>query len=70
MVIIASALTRRDAEISLKALALGAADTMPKPALDPGATADFRRELIEKIRALGVRCQHGKDGAAVAPPAS
>jgi two-component system chemotaxis response regulator CheB len=63
VVIIASALTRRDAEISLKALSLGAADSVPKPALDVAATADFRRELIEKIRALGVRYKRSKDAA-------
>ena len=60
VVIIASALTRRDAEISLKALSLGAADSVPKPALDPAATADFRRELIEKIRVrlrIDLACQ-------------
>lgn len=61
VVIIASALTRRDAEISLKALSLGAADSVPKPALDLAATADFRRELIEKIRALGTRYKRRKD---------
>lgn len=57
VVIMASALTRRDAEISLKALSLGAADCVPKPqAGDGAATRDvYRRELIEKIRALGER---------------
>jgi two-component system, chemotaxis family, protein-glutamate methylesterase/glutaminase len=68
VVIIASALTRRDAEISLKALSLGAADSLPKPSLDPAATAEFRRELIEKIRALGARYKRRKDAARLRQP--
>ena len=57
VVIMASTLTRRNAEVSLKALSLGAADYIPKPETDGEVTtsATFRRELIEKIRALGVR---------------
>ena len=57
MVIMASAITRRGAEVSLRALSLGAADYIPKPATTREATtsADFRRELIEKIRNLGRR---------------
>jgi len=56
VVIMASTLTRRNAEISLRALALGAADYIPKPETTREITtsADFRRELIEKIRTLGV----------------
>ena len=59
VVIMASTVTRRDAEISLKALALGAADYIPKPsASDAEAPAgNFRRELIEKIRQLGPRAR-------------
>jgi two-component system chemotaxis response regulator CheB len=57
VVIMASTLTRRNAEISLRALALGAADYIPKPETTRAITvsADFRRELVEKIRALGAR---------------
>src|SRR6266700_5954717 len=57
VVIMASTLTRHNAEISLKALALGAADYIPKPETNRGVTtsATFRRDLIEKIRALGGR---------------
>jgi len=57
MVIMASAITRRGAEVSLRALSLGAADYIPKPATTREATtsADYRRELIEKIRNLGRR---------------
>jgi two-component system chemotaxis response regulator CheB len=54
VVIMASTVTRRNAEISLRALALGAADYIPKPSPreDVGA---FRRALIEKVRQLGTR---------------
>jgi len=57
VVIMASTLTRRNAEVSLKALSLGAADYIPKPETNRGITtsATFRRELIEKIRQLGGR---------------
>jgi two-component system chemotaxis response regulator CheB len=53
----ASTLTRRNAEISLRALALGAADYIPKPQTTREITTStsFRRELIDKIKALGLR---------------
>src|ERR1700733_9425517 len=55
VVIMVSTLTRRSAEISLRALALGAADYIPKPETtrETSTSHSFRRELIEKIRALG-----------------
>src|SRR5262249_31000136 len=57
VVIMASTLPRRNAEISLRALSLGAADYIPKPASNREVTGspEFRRELIEKIRHLGLR---------------
>jgi two-component system chemotaxis response regulator CheB len=57
VVIMASAVTRRGAEVTLRALSLGAADYIPKPVTTREATtsAEFRRELIEKIRHLGGR---------------
>jgi len=57
VVIMASTVTRHGAEVSLRALALGAADYIPKPATnrEAGTAAEFRRELIEKIRNLGRR---------------
>jgi two-component system chemotaxis response regulator CheB len=57
VVIMASTLTRRNAEVSLKALSLGAADYIPKPETNRGVTTSptFRHELIEKIRQLGGR---------------
>jgi len=59
VVIMASTLTRRNAEISLRALALGATDYIPKPTGSHEVTtsASFRRELIEKIRALAPRAK-------------
>src|SRR5438105_5921821 len=57
VVIMASTLTRRNAEISLRALALGATDYVPKPDTTREITTStsFRRELIDKIRVLGER---------------
>ncbi|MGB7407673.1 MAG: chemotaxis-specific protein-glutamate methyltransferase CheB [Pontixanthobacter sp.] len=47
-----SSLTGRGAEPTLQALAMGAADTMLKP-LPGGFDDDYKKALIEKIRALG-----------------
>src|SRR6202048_5079853 len=68
VVIMASTVTRRNAEISLRALALGAADYVPKPETNRGVTTslEFRRELIEKIRHLGGRRRAGGRGPAPA----
>ncbi|MBV1885454.1 MAG: chemotaxis response regulator protein-glutamate methylesterase [Parvibaculaceae bacterium] len=54
-VLMASTLTRRNADISMKALALGATDYVPKPeATKSGhASAEFQEELINRIRAIG-----------------
>lgn len=52
-VIMASTLTERNAEISLRALSLGASDYLTKPsARESHATEIFFRELKEKIRSL------------------
>jgi two-component system, chemotaxis family, protein-glutamate methylesterase/glutaminase len=69
VVIMASTLTRHNAEISLKALSLGAADYIPKPETNRGVTtsATFRRELIEKIRELGARRRRRRPAARGAP---
>jgi two-component system chemotaxis response regulator CheB len=71
VVIMASTLTRRNAEISLRALSLGAADYIPKPATNREITtsASFRRELIEKIRQLGARRKRSVDVRARIPAA-
>jgi two-component system, chemotaxis family, protein-glutamate methylesterase/glutaminase len=54
-VLMVSTLTRRNAEISFRALSLGALDYVPKPDTNREITIspDFRREVIRKIKALG-----------------
>lgn len=52
-VLMSSTLTHRGAEVTLRALSLGAADYITKPETGQAAAADFRRQLIEKVRALG-----------------
>ena len=54
-IIMASTLTRRNAEISLRALSLGATDYVPKPESNSEVTTSksFRTELIDKIKAIG-----------------
>lgn len=55
-VVMASTLTTRGAEVTLRALQLGAADYVPKPTAVAGIASaeDFRRELLGKVKALGV----------------
>src|SRR6266576_2045920 len=57
IIIMASTLTRRNAEISFKALSLGASDYIPKPesTREAGAAEIFRHDLVEKIRQLGAK---------------
>lgn len=71
VVVMASTLTRRNAEISLKCLSLGASDYIPKPESNSGVTtsADFRSEVIQKIKTLGQRAL-ARSGRAAAPTAS
>ena len=58
-VVIASSLTRRNVEISLRALQLGASDCLGKP--DASYTADdFSNDLIAKVRALGPLAQRAR----------
>src|SRR5437899_13026504 len=57
IVIMASTLTRRNAEISFKALSLGASDYIPKPesTREAAAAETFRHDLIQNIRHLGAK---------------
>jgi two-component system chemotaxis response regulator CheB len=57
IIIMASTLTRRNAEVSLKALSLGASDYIPKPesTREHAAAETFRHDLIQKIRHLGAK---------------
>src|SRR6266704_3587907 len=68
VIIMASTLTRRNAEISFKALSLGAADYIPKPESTREASAAdiFHHDLIQKIRHLGARLRRKPAGAS--PP--
>lgn len=71
VVIMASTLTRRNAEISLRALSLGAADYIPKPtnSRDVAGSPEFRRELVEKVRQLGLRAHRLRMARAAPAPA-
>jgi two-component system, chemotaxis family, protein-glutamate methylesterase/glutaminase len=57
IIIMASTLTRRNAEISFKALSLGASDYIPKPesTREQAAAETFHHDLIQKIRSLGAK---------------
>jgi two-component system chemotaxis response regulator CheB len=67
IIIMASTLTRRNAEISFKALSLGASDYIPKPesTREPAAAETFRHDLIQKIRHLGAKVRRA---APASPP--
>lgn len=54
-VIMASTLTRRNAEISFKALNLGASDYVAKPETGLTGAEAFKQELVSKIKAFGRR---------------
>lgn len=56
-IIISSTLSLRNAEISLKAIGLGAVDCIPKPTSprEIGVEGDFRRDLLTKIKSHGAR---------------
>src|ERR1700720_3692319 len=69
IIIMASTLTRRNAEISFKALSLGASDYIPKPESTREATAaeTFRHDLIQKIRHLGAKVRRAVPASASPP---
>lgn len=54
-IIMASTLTQRHAHSSIEAMNKGASDYIPKPSStgEIHGSADFKRELIEKVKALG-----------------
>ena len=55
-ILMASTLTHRNAEVTMKALALGATDYLPKPTAGHiAAASDFKRDLILRVRALSGR---------------
>src|SRR5471030_1819163 len=69
IIIMASTLTRRNAEISFKALSLGVSDYIPKPesTREPAAAETFRYDLIQKIRYLGAKVRRAAP-ASPCPP--
>src|SRR5246127_1800376 len=66
IIIMASTLTRRNAEISLKALSLGASDYIPKPESTREASAAeiFHHDLVQKIRAFGAKVRRAQPAIA------
>src|SRR5581483_675881 len=66
IIIMASTLTLRNAEISLKALSLGASDYIPKPesTREAGAAEIFHHDLIQKIRAFGAKIRRAQPAIA------
>jgi two-component system, chemotaxis family, protein-glutamate methylesterase/glutaminase len=69
IIIMVSTLTRRNAEISFRALSLGASDYIPKPesTREPAAAEIFRHDLVQKIRHLGAKVRRAVP-AASSPP--
>jgi two-component system chemotaxis response regulator CheB len=65
IIIMASTLTRRNAEISFKALSLGASDYIPKPESTREASAAeiFHHDLIQKIRSFGAKLRRAVPAA-------
>ncbi|MEM6711987.1 MAG: chemotaxis response regulator protein-glutamate methylesterase [Pseudomonadota bacterium] len=70
-IVMASTLTRRNAEISLKALSLGATDYVPKPESNSGVStsSEFRQELVAKVKALGTSAKRSPRRLSTAVPA-
>ncbi len=68
-VVMMSTLTTRNADISLKCLALGAVDYIAKPESNRGVTTSeaFRTDLIERVRVFGAARARGRRPAAPAP---
>jgi two-component system chemotaxis response regulator CheB len=66
-IVMASTLTEKNADISLKALEAGAADYIPKPTSTSKITgpSSFRQELLEKIKILGATAR--RDAGRVLP---
>jgi len=67
IVVMASSLTERNADISLRALRMGATDYVTKPSSREAMrdADDFKRELVSKVRALGL----ARKGRVVGPDA-
>jgi two-component system, chemotaxis family, protein-glutamate methylesterase/glutaminase len=70
-IVMASTLTQRNAQVSIEAMQKGASDYIPKPSStgEIHGSADFKRDLIEKVKALGRarRDKRDRNKAAGAP---
>ena len=62
-IIMASTLTQRNAQSSIEAMNKGASDYIPKPSStgEIHGSADFKRELTEKVKALGRQRRDKRD---------
>ena len=67
-VVIASTLTRKNAEISLRCLQAGASDYIAKPGRgsELATAGDFRQEIVNKVKELGAARRRGLNLAPVA----
>ncbi|WP_417483459.1 protein-glutamate methylesterase/protein-glutamine glutaminase [Maricaulis sp.] len=67
-IVMASTLTRRGGEVTIRALSMGAADYAPKPQAGRLAGAEeFRRDLLTKLKALAPRPKTARPAPAPAP---
>ena len=68
-VIMASTLTRRNAEVSLRALDLGACDYLAKPSSgsELNSAEDFKQQLTDKVKALGMARRRQVGGSSATP---
>jgi two-component system chemotaxis response regulator CheB len=64
-VIMVSTLTRRNAEISLEALKIGAADYVAKPETGIATAMEFGRDLIARVKALAAPQRPARAGVAL-----
>lgn len=72
MVVMASTLTRKNADISMRSLNMGAVDYVPKPetARSVNASIDFRRELVEKVKVWAARGRRKRNEKLPSAPVS
>ena len=71
-IVIASTLTQRNADTSLKALSLGARDYIAKPSAQGEvlvSAEEFQKELVQKIRIWATKCRKARGLPMPTPPA-